>query len=282
MAISVDGANAAKKSMLFIVLHRLFPIAPMQTIKSMADAIKERVAGMTFMQMQKAIKEVFSQYNVSDEEIVRIAEAIFDEIKENEADTDLDNTNKFEVGNADLDEYRAELKVPDKDTIAVAKTDVKGLEGLIFKGASPEVIKEAQKAGVDIKHLDEEYPNRSIKAPWDTRRRGYGQFTRHAEEVIMAQFEDAVNKAGLSPDEVKGTIYIHQSNKNGVCPMCTKGLFEDAEPKGIFKQFTEKYPNLNIVVTSDTRAGESNGIGYLTFNVKNGKVSNWTKKIGVK
>jgi len=40
--------------------------------------------------------------------------------------------------------------------------------------------------------------------------------------------------------------------------------------------------NLNIVVTSDTRAGESNGIGSLTFNVKNGKVSNWTKKIGVK
>lgn len=55
-------------------------------------------------------------------------------------------------------------------------------------------------------------------------------------------------------------------------------IFEEAEPKGIFKQFTEKYPNLSIVVTSDIRAGESNGIGSLMFNVKNGEVSNWTKK----
>ncbi|URZ08844.1 hypothetical protein [Clostridium felsineum] len=94
----------------------------------------------------------------------------------------------------------------------------------------------------------------------------------------MAQFEEAVNNAGILPEDVKGTIYIHQSNGNGVCPMCTKGLFEEVEPKGIFKQFTEKYPNLNIVVTSDIRAGGSNGIGSLTFNVKNGEVSNWTKK----
>jgi len=278
MTISGDGANTAKKAMIFIVLQRLFPTVPMQTIKCMAEAIKERVAGMTFLQMQKALKEIFSLHKVSDEEIAIIAEAIIEEIRENEADIDLDKTNKFKVGNADLDEYRAELKVPDKDTIAIAKTDVKGLEGFIFKGASPEVIKEAQKAGVDIKPLDEEFPDRAIKAPWDTHRRGHGQFTRHAEEGIMAQFEEAVNNAGISPEEVKGTIYIHQSNKNGVCPMCTKGLFEDVEPKGIFKQFTERYPNLNIIVTSDTRAGESNGIGSLAFNVKNGEVSNWTKK----
>ncbi|MCR3760601.1 hypothetical protein KYB31_16605, partial [Clostridium felsineum] len=189
----------------------------------------------------------------------------------------VDGVSKADL-NAYLDAYRAELRVSERNTVAVGKTDVKGLEEYTFKGASPQVMKDAKKAGFEVKTIDEEFPNRSIKAPWDTHRRGYGQFTRHAEEGIMAQFEEAVNNAGILPEDVKGTIYIHQSNGNGVCPMCTKGLFEEVEPKGIFKQFTEKYPNLNIVVTSDIRAGGSNGIGSLTFNVKNGEVSNWTKK----
>ncbi|WP_242953984.1 hypothetical protein [Clostridium felsineum] len=69
---------------------------------------------------------------------------------------------------ADLDAYRAELRVSERNTVAVGKTDVKGLEKYTFKGASPQVIKDAKKAGVEVKTIDEEFPNRSIKAPWDT------------------------------------------------------------------------------------------------------------------
>jgi hypothetical protein len=79
MTISSDGATAAKNSMIFIVLQRLFPTVPMQTIKRMAEAIKERVSGMNFVQMKKALKEIFSQHKVPDEEIAIIAEAILEE-----------------------------------------------------------------------------------------------------------------------------------------------------------------------------------------------------------
>jgi hypothetical protein len=86
MTISGDGSRVAKKAMIFIVLQRLFPAAPMQTIKCMAEAIKKRVAGMNFDQMQKALKEIFSQHNVSDEEIATIAEAIIEETGINDAE----------------------------------------------------------------------------------------------------------------------------------------------------------------------------------------------------
>lgn len=109
-------------------------------------------------------------------------------------------------------------------------------------------------------------------------KKGHGQFTRHAEEGVMAEFEAAVKNAGIEAADVKGTLYIHQSNSDGVCPMCTMGLFEPSTKKGIFQQLTEMYPNLNIVVTTDTRNGVPSGRGSLTFNVIDGKVSNWTKK----
>lgn len=95
---------------------------------------------------------------------------------------------------------------------------------------------------------------------------------------MIADFEHALNNRGLKPEKVSGTLYIHQSNKNGVCSMCTHGLYKESNVKGIFKQLTEKYPNLNIVVTSDTRGGKANGRGSLIFKVKNGKVTNLKKK----
>ena len=67
--------------------------------------------------------------------------------------------------------------------------------------------------------LDEQYPDCAIKAPWDTRKRGYGQFTRHAEEGVMAEFEAAIKEAGIEDNDVKGNLYIRQSNSDGVCPM---------------------------------------------------------------
>lgn len=71
---------------------------------------------------------------------------------------------------------------------------------------------------------------------------------RHAEEGVIAEFENAVNNAGIRSEDVKGDLYLMQSNGNEVCNKCTKGLLSPSQNggKGIFKQFIELYPNLNI------------------------------------
>jgi hypothetical protein len=47
------------------------------------------------------------------------------------------------IGKEDLETLRIKLGVPETQTIAIGKTDVKGLEGKIFEGGSPKVRKEA-------------------------------------------------------------------------------------------------------------------------------------------
>lgn len=124
---------------------------------------------------------------------------------------------------------------------------------------------------------DPEYVNRSIKAPYSPESQS---FTRHAEEDLMAHFEKKIEERGLKPEEIEGTLFIHQSNYNGVCSACTAGLptISNSTNKGIFMQLTEKYPNLKIVVTSDTRYGVPRGTGTLYFTLLNGKVTNWSKR----
>ena len=41
---------------------------------------------------------------------------------------------KIDVGKADLDVLRQKWNVPKTDTVAVGKTDVEGLENLVFEG----------------------------------------------------------------------------------------------------------------------------------------------------
>ncbi|WP_249599394.1 hypothetical protein [Peribacillus frigoritolerans] len=108
------------------------------------------------------------------------------------------------IGKEDLETLRIKLGVPETQTIAIGKTDVKGLEGKIFEGGSPKVRKEA-----GLPSLDELYPGREIKAPYNRAIRGHAQFMDHAEEGIIAEFEDAVKKARLKPEDMKGTLYIH-------------------------------------------------------------------------
>ncbi|MBT2672654.1 hypothetical protein J7E95_17685 [Streptomyces sp. ISL-14] len=47
------------------------------------------------------------------------------------------------IGKEDLETLGIKLGVPETQTIAIGKTDVKGLEGKIFEGGSPKVRKEA-------------------------------------------------------------------------------------------------------------------------------------------
>ncbi|URZ02828.1 hypothetical protein [Clostridium felsineum] len=175
------------------------------------------------------------------------------------------------LGKADLDEFRTEIAALERNTVSVGKTDVKGLEGKKFNGASPEVRKEGGLQG-----LDDIFPNRGITAPYDKSIHGHKQFMEHAEEGSIAEFEDAVEKAGLKPEDVKGTFYIHQSNPGGVCDKCTLGLFKPDiyGRKGIFRQLTHKYQNLKIKVTTQMDYSIEFPRGTLSFEVKNGEVLN--------
>lgn len=80
----------------------------------------------------------------------------------------------FQIGKTDLDALRNKLGVPETDTIAVGKTDVKGLEDVTFEGQSPKVRCEA-----GLPDLDEIWAGRNIKSPGNN-----PLFTRHAEEVL--------------------------------------------------------------------------------------------------
>ncbi|MCU7675640.1 hypothetical protein [Bacillus thuringiensis] len=167
---------------------------------------------------------------------------------------------KIDIGKTDIDALRKKWNVPETETVAVGKTDVKGLEDLNFEGGSPKVRKEA-----GLPDLDEVMPDRNIKAPGTN-----PLFTRHAEEGVLNEFDSAVIKAGIKPEDVTGILKLHQSNPSGVCRKCYQGLANDKVPPGVLKQLSLKYPNLKIEVTSET--DESIKVtGRLNLMIKNGK-----------
>ena len=112
---------------------------------------------------------------------------------------------------------------------------------MTFEGGSPKVRKEA-----GLPDLDEVMPERNIKAPGNN-----PLFTRHAEEGVLNEFDSSVIKAGIDPEDVVGTLKLHQSNPTGVCRKCYQGLANDKVPPGVLKQLSLKYPNLKIEVTSE-------------------------------
>lgn len=178
-----------------------------------------------------------------------------DETQE-EQETDLPK-----VGTEDIDQVRQEWGVSDgKDTIAVGKTNIKGLEDEVFKGGSPEVRKEA-----GLPSLDESMPDRDIKSPYKN-----DAFTRHAEEGVLNEFDQAIRRTDINPDTVTGDVVIHQSNANGVCNKCTSGIKNPDKKPGIFKQASDKYPNVTFHVTSEVNP-DKGARGTSSFALKNGK-----------
>nr|WP_246369419.1 hypothetical protein [Listeria rustica] len=178
------------------------------------------------------------------------------------------HTDDIKVGSEDLSALRDKWKVPETDTIAAGKTDVKGLEDMVFEGGSPKVRKQA-----GLPDLDEIMPDRAIKAPYDSSNSRLVQFTKHAEEGVLNEFDIAVQKLGVKPEEVEGVLKIHQSNPNGVCNKCTKGLintFPENE-SGIFYQFSAKYPNVTVIVTSEIDE-TIKARDILEFTLKDGKM----------
>lgn len=155
---------------------------------------------------------------------------------------------------------RNKLGVPETDTIAVGKTDVKGLEGVTFEGQSPKVRSEA-----GLPDLDEIWAGRNIKSPGNN-----PLFTRHAEEVLANDFDRAVIEAGINPQDVSGVLKIHQSNPTGVCRKCIQGLANDNVSPGVLKQLSLKYPNLRIEVTSEILP-DVKVTGKSNFVIQNGQ-----------
>ena len=130
----------------------------------------------------------------------------------------------------------------------------------MFEGGSPAVRKAAGLQDIDII-----YPYRPIKSSGKI-----PSATRHAEEVVANEFVKSVEKIGLKPENVVGTLRIHQSNPKGVCPTCLSGLGNPIKDSGVIKQLSLKYPNLLIDVTSETVEGIKPN-GRLAFKVKNGQ-----------
>ncbi|WP_321389036.1 pre-toxin TG domain-containing protein [uncultured Enterococcus sp.] len=159
----------------------------------------------------------------------------------------------------DLKRLREKLGVPEIDTVAIGKTDIEGFRNIVFEGGSPKVRKQAGLSDLDIL-----MPDRTIKSPGKI-----PSATRHAEEVILNQFVERAELLGKTSDEIVGTLRIHQSNIKGVCPTCIQGLANPNVPDGIFKQFSKKYPNVTIEVTSEVLEGVRPN-GRLEFIIKNG------------
>ncbi len=170
------------------------------------------------------------------------------------------NVDSIEISKTDLDILRNKLGVPETNTIAVGKTNVKGLEGITFEGQSPKVRSED-----GLADLDEIWPERNIKSPGNN-----PLFTRHAEEVLANDFDRAVIEAGIKPQDVSGILKIHQSNPTGVCRKCIQGLANDNVSPGVLKQLSLKYPNLRIEVTSETLP-DVKVTGKSNFVIQNGK-----------
>ena len=139
------------------------------------------------------------------------------------------------------------------------------MEGEVFKGASPSVIKNAPEVA-GLKPLDEEMPNRPIKALFKN-----PKARNHAEEMVINKFELKVDKIYPNPENVKGKFYLHQSNPSGVCTKCFSGIVNPESKEGILMRFSKRYPNLEIVVTSETDE-KAKVTGRLFFVLKNGKL----------
>ena len=162
------------------------------------------------------------------------------------------------VSDKDIEDLRKKLNYPKeshgnlKETVAVGRCNISGLEELTFEGAAPQVINAANKLRAksepEFKHLNELYPDREMKSEYTNVRA-----TRHTEEMVMVEFEYRLQKAGYTdPTKVTGDLYIRQSNPSGVCSYCTALMYGPVKSgkAGVFVTFMRKYPNVNVHVST--------------------------------
>ena len=179
---------------------------------------------------------------------------------------DAAKVNKFRFANADdITTVRTDQGLTGdlaaKDTVAAARTDIKGLENKIFGGVSPAIRKAA-----GLKPLDEIYGvDRAIKAPYKN-----PLFTRHAEENVFNALAYTIDKLRLSPAKLQGkTVSVHISRSEGVCEKCFSGLKNESAKKGVIKIFSERYPDLTVRITAEGGNAVSK---HSTLIVRGGKI----------
>ena len=187
------------------------------------------------------------------------------------------------VSDKDIEDLRKKYNNPlnsdgtPKNTVAVGRCNIPKLEEFTFEGAAPQVIKRANelraKTDPKFKKLDELYPDRTIKSEYKS-----PFFTRHAEEMVMADFEHKLKEFGYT-DKIEGDLYIIQSNPRGVCPQCTALMYGEVKSgnTGIFVQFMRKYPNIRVHVSTYKGGGGTKGSGTLSFDIEKGEIKNVVK-----
>jgi hypothetical protein len=154
----------------------------------------------------------------------------------------------------ELQAYRARIKVPTRNTVGIAKTDVPGLEDKIFEGASRLVRREGK-----LPPMEKGEIMTSSVAEIDQ---------EHAEEDLANQFVRSVRELSLQPEDLKGRQLWMYLSKNS-CPKCRAGLDSPAPP-GVLKQLSEFYPGLRIHIGAEVEPGVAPS-GPAHFVIENGK-----------
>lgn len=98
-----------------------------------------------------------------------------------------------------------------------------------------------------MQSLDDLYgTNRPIKSPNPN-----PIASRHAEEDIFNGIAQQIDNFGLTASQLNGrTVNIHISNAGGVCNVCYQGLGNSTATPGVIRQFSERYPGLNVRITA--------------------------------
>jgi len=94
----------------------------------------------------------------------------------------------------------------------------------------------------------------------------YGR-RHHATSRVLAQMDYEFRLRGVGP-EVEAMVSVMVSNDHGACPVCRAGLSPNSgvDP-GPIKVFSDRYPNLTIVIQSPVlpdlvvRGGAIMGLG---------------------
>lgn len=159
------------------------------------------------------------------------------------------------VGPSDLADWRARSGVPTAHTAGVARTNVPGMEDMIFEGGSPQVRKKARLPPAEPDPIDSPF--------LVDRDRG------HAEQDLANQFIREVRKRGLQAKDLKGyELWMYLSKPS--CTMCRSGLGSEATP-GVLKQLSTEpyYPDLTIHIGANVKQG-TKPRGPTHFSIRNG------------
>src|SRR5205085_3319725 len=72
----------------------------------------------------------------------------------------------------------------------------------------------------------------------------------HAEQGLVGKIALAIEDAKLKDEDLAGhTVFIHIEKP--MCPICASGLLDSQGGAGVLKQFSERFPTLDIQVTAE-------------------------------